>query len=59
MKKFKVNYTVHSNMEWYSTRKEEIVEAKNKEQAKEIIKRRSDCAYEFVVGRVEEVSGNE
>ena len=55
MKKYKVYYTIYSNMEWHHEDKIEIINAESKEQARKIIEDRSNYGYDFSVSLIEEV----
>lgn len=58
MKRFKVDYVGYDTMEWGSINRTEIVEANNKEEAKEKIESRSCMGgYDYYVERIEEVEG--
>lgn len=55
MKKFKVHYTAYDNHEWKHREGEKIIEAKSKEEIKEIVENWSNYNEEFFVEYIEEL----
>lgn len=50
-----VSYTIYDNCEWRHTDKTEVVEANSEEEAKQIIKNRSNFASEYIVNYAKEI----
>lgn len=55
MKKFRVQYTAYHNDLWQHRKGEMIVEANSKEEAKEIVKDKSDMCEEYFADYIEEI----
>lgn len=53
-KKFKVEYSAHSNHEWSHTDHEEIIEAYDEEDVKKIVKNWDDYSTTYFVERIKE-----
>lgn len=55
MKKYEVRFTAYDNCEWKHRDGEMIVEANSEEEAKKIVRNKSDCREEYFADYVREI----